>query len=70
MVTEGIIARGGCNSLADGYLFRGRAICNPDINSPILQVLDAVGCIALIPSYPERRGAILYTLLDECLSKG
>lgn len=65
MVAPGIPCRAFGHTLLDGDLFSSGGIGNANIDGVILEVVDGLGGVALVPGDFEWVGAVLDAGLDE-----
>lgn len=65
VVSEGVVAGGQGDALADGDVFRRRRVGDADVDVARGEVLDGVGGVAGVPGYFERGGAAGDGVSDE-----
>lgn len=69
MVAPGVPCRAFSDTLLDGDLFSSGGIGDANINGVVLEVVDGLGGVALVPGDFEWAGAVLHARLDEGISE-
>ena len=69
MVAPGVPCGGLCNALINGDLLGRWGVSNSDIDGVVLEIVDRLGGVALIPGDFEGFGAVADTGLDELIGE-